>query len=617
MYALIRKKAKGEMELERSLKQTWDMNSIFPGGSDSPVFAEYLDKLAADIHAFRSEASTAVVPQTADEANTLPELVGALQDITARIKEGDSFIACLVAQDQSDKKAVRLNGRLKSLHAEFLSSLTLFDRLLKNINDALWSSLLSSEPYKAIAFALDERRALALLKLPAEQESLINDLAVDGYHGWGELYNTTVGRVKIAFEENGDVHQLSAGQAANKLSHPDREVRIRMFRKWEEAWAEQADYCADALNHLAGFRIQLYKHRGWSSVHKEPLMMNRMSEQTLQTMWDVISRSKAAFVAYLQRKAALFGLKQLSWHDVDAPIGNTVKHISYDDAAHSIVDQFRRFSPKMADFSVKAFEKSWIEAEDRAGKRPGGFCTSFPVSGQTRIFMTYAGTASNVSTLAHELGHAYHQHVMTGLPVLAQDYAMNVAETASTFAEMIVSDAAVKQATDNEEKLALLEDKIGRSVAFFMNIHARFIFETQFYAERQKGLVSVERLNELMESAQKSAFNDALAEYHPHFWASKLHFYLTDVPFYNFPYTFGYLFSAGIYARAAAEGAGFEDRYIALLQDTGSLTVEDLAIKHLGEDLTMPDFWQSAIDLSIGDVEQFLKLTEDKVQSKI
>ncbi len=232
-----------------------------------------------------------------------------------------------------------------------------------------------------------------------------------------------------------------------------------------------------------------------------------------------------------------------------------------------IVDQFKRFSPKLAAFSEEAFEKRWIEAEDRAGKRPGGFCTSFPIAGETRIFMTYGGTLNNVSTLAHELGHGYHQHVMTDMPALAQEYAMNVAETASTFAEMIVADAVVKSASTDEERIILLEDKIQRAIAFFMNIHARFIFETNFYEARSQGLVSVERLNELMVDAQKLAYKDALSSYHPHFWAAKLHFYATDVPFYNFPYTFGYMFSAGIYARAVQEGAAFEEKYISLLRE--------------------------------------------------
>ncbi|MGO4271847.1 M3 family oligoendopeptidase, partial [Paenibacillus sp. TAF58] len=507
-----------------------------------------------------------------------------------------------------------LSGQVKSLFAEHLSSLTHFDQVLTGIPDDVWSNLLQKEPFKDIAFPLHERRAMAQEKLPPEQEALINDLAVDGYHGWGDLYNTTVGQFRMPVEVDGEQVELSAGQAFNKLHTENREERLDLFEKWEQAWTDKEEYCAEALNHLAGFRLQVYKYRGWKNIHKEPLAINRMEEKTLNVMWEVIDRNKDIFVDYLNRKAKLLGVDKLAWVDVDAPLGDSSKKISYDEGAALIVDQFKRFSPKLAAFSEEAFEKRWIEAEDRAGKRPGGFCTSFPIAGETRIFMTYGGTLNNVSTLAHELGHGYHQHVMTDMPALAQEYAMNVAETASTFAEMIVADAVVKSASTDEERIILLEDKIQRAIAFFMNIHARFIFETNFYEARSQGLVSVERLNELMVDAQKLAYKDALSSYHPHFWAAKLHFYATDVPFYNFPYTFGYLFSAGIYARAVQEGAAFEDKYISLLRDTGSMNVEELAQKHLGVDLTEEDFWQSAVDMAAQDVKQFMELTEAKVK---
>jgi oligoendopeptidase F len=171
-------------------------------------------------------------------------------------------------------------------------------------------------------------------------------------------------------------------------------------------------------------------------------------------------------------------------------------------------------------------------------------------------------------------------------------------------------DGALEQASSPEEKLGILEDKIGRSVAFFMDIHSRFLFETRFYARRSKGLLSVDELNEMMLQAQKDAFLDSLKEYHPHFWASKLHFYITGVPFYNFPYTFGFLFSAGVYARAKEEGAGFAQRYKDLLHDTSRMTVEELARKHLGVDLTKPGFWEAAVQLAVDDVEEFLRITE-------
>ncbi|MFL6561861.1 MAG: M3 family oligoendopeptidase, partial [Bacillus sp. (in: firmicutes)] len=429
---------------------------------------------------------------------------------------------------------------------------------------------------------------------------------------WVQLFYLILGNIKITFNENGKYKLLSVGQAFNKFSSPDREIRTAIFENWEKAWGDQADILAKTLNHLSGFRLSVYKKRGWEDVLKEPLSINRMEKRTLETMWTVISENKQMLVKYLERKATLLGLEKLSWYDLDAPYGKTASKVSYQEGAEFIEKNFAIFGEKMASFAQKAFKEQWIEGEDRPGKAPGGFCTFFPESNQSRIFMTYSGTPSNVSTLAHELGHGFHTFAMKGVHHLNRNYAMNVAETASTFAEMIVADAAVKNAKDEEEKLVLLDDKIQRTVALLMNIHARFLFETRFYEERKQGPVAVERLNELMLAAQKEAYSNALEEYHPLFWASKLHFFITNVPFYNFPYTFGYLFSLGIYAQALEEGRGYEDKYIALLKDTASMSVEDLAQKHLQVDLTQPEFWEKAVRICLDDINEFLALTEDK-----
>jgi pepF/M3 family oligoendopeptidase len=597
--------------LQTPLNPVWDLERIFPGGSSSPEFKIFMERLEERTESLRAALAVARAPQRADEAEAFSTMLGELQDIIKGLMEAGSFTGCLSAENQTDRKAVALGAKVQDIQALYQATLTLFDRYLSQIPEAVFAELMNREPWREVRFSLYERRRLAQEKLSPELETLAGNLAVDGYHGWGELYNTIVGKVRIPFEENGETQQLSVGQAFNKLHSTDRMVRAEMFEKWETAWADQADFCADALNRIAGFRLRLYKHRGWDSVHREPLSINRMTQETLNVMWDTVEKNKDIFLTYLARKAKLLGLEQLAWYDVDAPVGEADEKVSYDQGAAAIVEQFRAFSPKMADFAERALSERWVEVEDRPGKRPGGFCTSFPISGETRIFMTYAGTATNVSTLAHELGHAYHQEVMNDMPGLAQEYAMNVAETASTLAETIVSDAAIRAQEDKAAKIALLDDKLQNAVAMFLNIHARFIFETSFYQEREQGMVSVERLNELMVEAQKKAYHNSLSEYHPYFWAAKLHFYATDVPFYNFPYTFGFLFSSGIYQTALKEGAGFEDRYIALLRDTGSMTVEELALKHLGVNLQQPEFWQQAIGMAVEDARQFLELTEE------
>ncbi|MCZ0703939.1 pepF/M3 family oligoendopeptidase [Natronobacillus azotifigens] len=592
--------------MKEDLKQVWDLDSVFSGGSGSTELKAYFQETEQSLTEL-TENVNRFTDQPAKITNTeFAELVEHIRIARVHIGEIGAFISCLLAQDVTDKEAKLLAGRRSSLAAQFGKLITNFDLALAEIPEQRWGELLEDPSIKPITFILNEHRDQAKDKLPAEQEALLKDLSVDGYHAWGEMYNNIVGKISIPWDD----HSLSVEQVTNKLSDSNREVREKAFEKLEQAWFKETDLFTDTLNHLAGFRVQTYAHRGWGDVLKEPLSYNRMSKQTLTTMWDTITANKPAFYDYLQRKADLFGIEKLDWFDLEAPISTETKTVDYQTAAKTIVAQFSKFSERMAKFSKRAFEESWIEAEDRSGKRPGGFCTSFPKSKQTRIFMTYAGSASNVATLAHELGHGYHQHVMDELDVLNQDYAMNVAETASTLAEMIVADAAVKEASSKEEKIALLEDKIQRSIAFFMNIHARFLFETRFYEARKEGYVSTDQLNQLMEEAQKEAYGDQLASYHPTFWASKLHFHITGVPFYNFPYTFGYLFSLGIYAYAQENQADFSSFYDELLKDTGRMTAEQLAEKHLQVNLEEPTFWQNAIDLCVKDVETFLMLTK-------
>ncbi len=588
----------------KNLEQTWDLDVFFPGGSKSPEFASFLSDLELDLQA----VATAVGSQTGSQEGWA-KLLNQVQDVGSRLRHASAFVSCLNSQNVKDGEAQILAGRVQQLSAINASVLTSLDEVITALPEASWQELLASEELAPIAYNLQERRERAGQMLPPEQEKLINSLSVNGYHGWSQLYNLVSGHLTIPIEQDGKTVHLSAGQAANRMSNPNRSVRQHVFERWEQAWASVADSCALALNNLAGYRLNLYAARGWDNVLQEPMEQNRMSLDTLEAMWSAVDSRKPRLVEYLRRKQELLGLPGLSWHDISAPIGSSDTRLTYDEAAQFVVEQFNKFNPEMADFATKAFNERWIESEDRPGKRAGGFCTSFPLARQSRIFVTFSGTMGNLSTLAHELGHGYHQHLMNELPPMAQRYAMNVAETASTFAELIALDAAADLATDEQERLSLIDDKMQRSVALLMNIQSRFLFETRFYAERKQGMVSVPRLNELMVAAQKEAHANSLSEYHPHFWASKLHFYNTSVPFYNFPYTFGYLFSAGVYAQARAEGAAFRSKYAALLQDTGRMRVEDLARRHLGVDISQPDFWQGAIDFVTADLDEFLRLT--------
>lgn len=596
--------------MKQTFSLTWNLETLFPGGSASPQFAAFVEEseaLAAGLLKELQDASEAY----AVGFERLTDWTDKLQEVLSHLREANSYVACITSQQTSDKLAVAWTERIQTLSSKFKQSMDLYDALLASIPEELFVNW-SSQPERAnVLFPLSERREAAKDKLPPALEGVASELAVDGYHGWGEHYNTIVGRISIPWEEDGKLVNLSAGQASNKLDHPEQSVRDLIADRWEEAWADQAELCSDALNRLAGFRLKLYALRGWNDPLREPLKINRMSHETLDAMWAAVGRGIEPLKRYLEIKAKLLGKEKLSWHDVNAPVATSHTTIPFDEAAELITDAFQQFSPNMARLAQAAFTERWIEAEDRSGKRPGGFCTSFPRSRQSRIFMTYSGTPSNVSTLAHELGHAYHGELVEELPPLSQEYAMGVAETASTFAEALVSDALLRRAIGKEEKLALLDDRLQRAVAFCMNIRARFLFETRFYDRRSSGMLGTDELNEMMTEAQKEAFGDALSAWHPHFWAAKLHFYLTDVPFYNFPYTFGYLFSTGLVAIAEREGALFSKRYDQLLRDTGIMTVEDLASHHLGVALDTPQFWEDAVTRVVADVELFAELCKE------
>lgn len=592
----------------------WNLDSIFPGGSHSNKLQQRMTQLDEQIIAYH-QAVQAFQPEKRDTDELLTILKWNTK-VSNGFEQCGSFIEALLSADVNDTKAKLLSGDLTKKIPGYQLASTIFSKKLAPIEDTTWKQWLTEPKLEDIAFRLSEIRRDGSKLLSEAEENIFSTLSLDGLNAWSQHYDTIVASITVPFtEKDGTTVELSAGQAFNKMmGDPDAAVRAALFEKWEQAWSQKADLFSDTLNHLDGFRLSTQKLHGIDNYLQEPLEYNRLKQETLETMWTTIQKNKQPFVDYLTRKAQLFGNEKMKWQDQDAPIilGDLQEQTyTFDEAAAFIVENFREFSPKMADFAQSAFEKSWIEAEDRSGKRPGGYCTSFPESQESRIFMTYSNSINEVATVAHELGHAFHSDNMWDLPSLNQEYAMNVAETASTFAELIVADATLKKAQTKAEKINLLDVKMQNAIAMFMNIHTRYIFENHFYQARQKGLVSAEQISEMMVDAQKESYLDSLDNYHPHFWAAKLHFFIDDVPFYNFPYTFGYLFSMGIYAVANEQGASFEDEYIALLRDTAAMTTEELAQKHLGVDLTQPDFWQAGINKVLEDVDEFMALTED------
>lgn len=595
---------------------TWNLESIFPGGTKSEELQVKLKDIEKQINEYQILLHD--WDYKTQPVDTFKTILSKQETIGKGLGQSATFVQMWHDAYTNDEHANVVKGQIMNLFSDVQKLSNTFTKKLVEIPDTDWSNLLEDNDLKEVSFSLNEIRDEGKRLLSEAEEELIAELNKDGLAAWSNLYDTVVSIITIPFtDKEGKTTELSVGQAMNRMyADPDPEVRKQLFENWEAAWTKYGPIFADTLNHLDGYRITLQKKHQYDNHLEEPLEYNRMTEKTLNAMWSAVSNNKGAFIDFLNQKAKLLGMEKLGWQDVDAPIAlGDVKptRFTYDEACDFVIENFTSFGPQLAEFTKHALENRWVEAEDRPNKRPGGYCTGLPEFGESRIFMTFTGSTSDTNTLAHELGHAFHSHVMKDLPSLNRRYAMNVAETASTFAETIIGNATVANATSKEEKIALLNSKLENATAMFLNIHARYLFENAFYEERAKGIVSEKRLNELMVAAQKEAYQDSLSTYHPHFWCSKLHFFIDSVPFYNFPYTFGYLFSLGIYAEYLKNPEGFEDKYIALLRDTGSMKVEDLAQKHLGVDITNEAFWAAGIELMSQDAKEFIELTNDLI----
>jgi len=598
--------------LREALQQRWSLDEIFPGGSESNSFKEFLIKLEGDIV---KETATTIEMKELESISGYEEWIeqmNRIQEMSIRLLEATHFVECLESENVEDEQAIILSEKVRDISSQFQVVINDFEQTLVHIPDDTWEQLLQLDQIKPIAYPLQEKREAARGKLSVAQEQLIQDLSINGYHAWVNLYNSVIGKTKIVLEEDGQRKDLNFGQAYNQLhSSINHYSRTNLVNALHNAGEKVAETCAAALNNIAGFRLQVYKHRGVDSILTEPLRYNRMSETTLDSMWEAVNQSKPIITSYLKRKASLLGLEKMDWFDIYTPIGKVTKTYTYEEAADIILTGFHSFSPKLANYTERAFQEGWIDSENRNTKASRGFSARFPLTKQARIFMNFQGTHNNLAILAHELGHSFHQGIISNdVPPFAQQYTMAVSETASTFAETIILNKVIQDTSNEHDKLLLLEAKIQTALSYLIGVQGKFIFERDFYEIRKERVVGVDELNHLMKKAQQYAFNDSLISYHDFSWIWSRHFYFTDKPFYNFPYTFGFLFSQGIYATALQEGHSFEEKYIDLLRDTGRMTAEQLAFHHLGFDLTKQEFWEKAMQVILQDIKDFLALTD-------
>jgi oligoendopeptidase F len=586
------------MSSEKSHGVVWDLSSYFPV-FDGPEMREFTRKIEADVQAMQ-EAAAAAGPLDAQSAGRWEAVLLSLEDLEGRLEHLGSYLGCIGSADAANEACTREEAVLARLAAGCdKAQVDLLEAFRGASQDVL--AALESRPKLASArHRLRRLRQRASHMMSREQEKLGADLAVDGLHAWGRMYNTLTGKMDFEMRwPDGRVERVPIAQWRALMSHPDRAVGRAAFEGGNRAWEASADVCGFALNAIAGNRLTLNRYRGHDHYLEPALYQSQVDRGTLEAMYEAIHGSIELPRRIFKARAGAMGREGIWWFEREAPLPLAESsEVSWEDGVRTVDSAFARAYPALADYFRQALGRRWIESERRPGKRPGAFCTGSQITGEQRVFMTFAGADRDVSTLAHEVGHAWHGWLMRGERPMASSYPMTLAETASVFAEQVLAEGTTADpAVSAERKLALLDGSLCDAAIFLLDITVRYEFERAFHDERKAGEVSVSRLKELMTAAQRRVWADALLPdgVDPLFWASKLHFYITEVTFYNFPYTFGFLLAMALVGMFRERGPSFLPQYESFLRMTGSGSAEEVVQRALGVDIRTVGFWKAGI----------------------
>jgi pepF/M3 family oligoendopeptidase len=517
-----------------------------------------------------------------------------------------AFCRLTVSVDAMNEQARKYMNQIQVMGSKLTLPSTMFSKWLPNVPN-LQEIIDEDELLKEASFYLNRIVDGSKYLLSDKEEMIISKLRQTGSTAWSNLQGELTSTLKVEY----DGKEITLSEVRNLSSDPSQEVRKNAYLAEQKAYPKIAQSVAYAMNGVKGEVNTLAELRGFKSPLEQSAYQSRMEVKTLETLLASMKKYLPVFQQYLKRKATLLGhTNGLPYYDVFAPIGESNQTFTEDEAMQFIYKNFKTFSDDLEEMAKTAYKNEWIDFTPRDGKRGGAFCSNQHAIKQSFVLTNFTGSFSNVVTLAHELGHAYHGEQIFKEKGFNSSYTMPVAETASTFCETIIKNAAINEA-QKEEKIFLLEQSIKGSTQVIVDIYSRYLFEKNVFDTRKTTPLNVRMLNELMINAQKEAYGDSLDENYlqPYAWLNKPHYYIGGLSFYNYPYAFGLLFAKGIYAEFKKQGQSFVPSIQLLLQKTGQMTVEDVA-SLVGINLRDESFWDSSLEVIKQEIELFLELTK-------
>ena len=583
------------------MNKEWDLSPLYTGLESPEFLADFaaLEALSAEFNALCADLPAENRGEAIRKVLTLQE------KIAEKAHRLYSYAELRSAVNTGDEGAVNATAKLQKLLSDSSAAEAAFRTYVgktENLDD-----LIAADPFLGeYAYLLRTMQDDAKYTLDEKVEEALAKMNLSGGSAWENLqaYLTST----VTADYRGEKLTLSA--VRNLAYDPDPAVRKDAYEAEVACYDKIRDGVCFALNSLKQQVTTECELRKGGSPLEMTLRASRMKKTTLDAMIRAIEEYLPVFWKYLRAKAKLLGYEGgLKWWDLFAPMGKNTATYAVEDAKQYLLDHFRPFAPDMADMMAQAFDEAWIDFYPHAGKVGGAFCANLPMIRQSRVLTNFDGAFGDIVTLAHELGHAYHGMMIEAHRPLNLDYSMPVAETASTFNETVVMNAALDEATDPEVKLGLLESQLQDTTQIMCDIMSRYWFETAVFEKAKQGFAFPDELCEMMKQAQKRGYGDGLDldTLNPYMWVCKSHYYSAGLSFYNFPYAFGGLFAAGLYAQYRREGEAFLPKYRALLKATTVSSVEDVA-RMADIDLGDVNFWRSSLEIFKDRVEQFLKL---------
>ncbi len=584
------------------MNDIWNLDPIYTGFDDASFGADVaaLEQCARELTEFCNQL------EGTEPLAGLQKGIALQEQFSDLIGKLAGFASLRQAANTRDSEAGSRMGQIMAIYSGVAGPMAAFQDWASKLPN-LMELVTGDENLKDYTFLFENEKESSKYLLPGIGEAVMAKMQLSGGSAWSDLQQYLTSTVPVSYR--GETINLSA--VRNLAYDPDPQVRKDAYEAELACYERIQDAVAFALNSIKLETISSCQLRGYNSPLERTLKHSHMEKATLDAMFAAMDEYLPKFWQYLKAKGKALGHKNgLPWYDLFAPMGKSSSKFTAREARDYLVNLYAEFDKELSDMVATAFDNAWIDFYPRDGKTGGAFCSGVECLGESRILTNFDGSFSDVVTLAHELGHAFHNQCIRSHRPLNHDYSMPVAETASTFNECVVMASAIGKAADKAEKLALIESQLQDATQIICDIYSRYRFETMVFENREQQFMHADKLCQFMLEAQRQAYGDGLDKdcQHPYMWLCKSHYY--GPTFYNFPYAFGGLFARGLYAQYEKEGASFVPKYKKLLYTTPIATAEDTA-KVAGIDLSDKNFWRSALQTIADQIDLFCALVEE------